>query len=60
MAMRPEFIESTAGKIADELARRGISPDQRVMITIEPDDWLARALSPGHGPKAGATRTSIA
>jgi hypothetical protein len=38
----PEFIESTAGQVAAELARRGIAPDQRVMITIEPDDWLAR------------------
>lgn len=39
----PEFIESTAGQVAAELARRGIAPDQRVLITIEPDDWLARA-----------------
>lgn len=37
----PQFIESTAGKIAEELARRGIAPDQHVTITIEPDDWLA-------------------
>jgi hypothetical protein len=43
MRAQPEFIESTAGEIAEELARRGISPDQRVMITIEPDDWIARA-----------------
>ena len=39
----PEFIESTAGRVALELAQRGIAPEQRVMITIEPDDWLARA-----------------
>jgi hypothetical protein len=37
----PEFIESTAGQVADELARRGIAPDRHVTITIEPDDWLA-------------------
>lgn len=43
MVTRPEFIESTAGKVADELARRGIAPGRRVMITIEPDDWLSRA-----------------
>ncbi|HMR32511.1 MAG TPA: hypothetical protein PKA13_15640 [Geminicoccaceae bacterium] len=46
MAARPEFIESTAGKVAEELARRGIAPGQRVTITIEPnepDDWLAKA-----------------
>lgn len=39
----PEFIESTAGQVAAELARRGIAPEQRVLITIEPDDWLAGA-----------------
>ena len=37
----PEFIESTAGQVADELARRGIAPDRHVTITVEPDDWLA-------------------
>jgi hypothetical protein len=39
----PEFIESTAGQVAAELARRGVAPDQRVMITIEPDDWVSKA-----------------
>jgi hypothetical protein len=46
MARQPEFIESTAGKVAEELARRGIPPAQRVTITIEPDepdDWIAKA-----------------
>lgn len=38
-----EFIESTAGQVAAELARRGISPEQRVLIMIEPDDWITRA-----------------
>jgi hypothetical protein len=45
MATQPEFIESTAGKVAEELARRGIPPAQRVTITIEPDepdDWIAK------------------
>ena len=41
MRMQPEFIESTAGQIAAELMRRGISSDQRVMINIEPDNWLS-------------------
>ncbi len=40
---QPEFIESTAGQVAAELARRGVSPEQRVLITIEPDDWIAQA-----------------
>ena len=39
----PEFIESTAGQVAAELARRGIAPDQRVVVTIEPDDWITQA-----------------
>jgi len=39
----PEFIESTAGQVAADLARRGIAPDQRVVVSIEPDDWIAEA-----------------
>jgi hypothetical protein len=42
-ATPPEFIESTAGQVAAELARRGIAPDQRVVVTIEPDDWITEA-----------------
>jgi len=38
-----QFIESTAGQVAIELARRGIPPDQQVTVTIEPDDWLTKA-----------------
>jgi hypothetical protein len=43
MGTTPQFIESTAGQITAELARRGIASDQRIMITIEPDDWLFEA-----------------
>lgn len=39
----PELIESTAGQVAAELARRGVAPDQRVLVTIEPDDWISEA-----------------
>jgi hypothetical protein len=42
----PEFIASTAGQVAAELARRGVAPGRRVTIAIEPDepdDWIARA-----------------
>ncbi len=42
----PEFIESTAGQVAAELARRGVRPDQRVTVAIEPaepDDWISKA-----------------
>ncbi len=38
-----QFIESTAGQVAAELARRGIAPDQHVTVVIEPDDWIAEA-----------------
>lgn len=37
---RPLVIETTAGQIATELARRGILPDQPVLVTIQPDHWL--------------------
>jgi hypothetical protein len=43
---QPEFIESTAGQVTAELARRGIPEDQRATITVgpdEPDDWIAKA-----------------
>jgi hypothetical protein len=44
--LEPEFIASTAGQVAAELARRGVSPDRRVTIAIEPDppdDWIEKA-----------------
>jgi hypothetical protein len=42
-ATESQFIESTAGQVAAELARRGIAPDQHVTVVIEPDDWIAEA-----------------
>jgi hypothetical protein len=39
----PLFIESTAGEIAAELERRGISRDQPITVMIEPDGWFAEA-----------------
>jgi hypothetical protein len=41
----PQFIESTVGEVAAELARRGIAADRHVTITIEPDDWLTEVRS---------------
>ncbi len=35
MGKRGEVIESAAGEVAAELARRGIRPQDRVTITIE-------------------------
>ena len=36
MTQAPQVIEITAGEIATELKRRGISSDERVTLTIEP------------------------
>jgi hypothetical protein len=36
----PEVISSTVGEIAEELRRRGISADERVTLTIEPESEL--------------------
>jgi hypothetical protein len=44
-ATEPQFIESTAGQVAAELARRGVAPGRRVTVTIEPDepdDWITK------------------
>jgi hypothetical protein len=43
MAAAANVIEVTAGEVAEELKRRGISSDERVTLTIEP----ARELIPG-------------
>ncbi len=42
-AALPMVIETTAGRMSEELARRGIARDQPVTIMIEPDDWLTEA-----------------
>lgn len=43
MAAAANVIEVTAGEVAEELKRRGISSDERVTLTIEPE----RELIPG-------------
>jgi hypothetical protein len=40
MSSQREVIETTAGKVTAELARHGISSDERVIITIEPEQEL--------------------
>jgi hypothetical protein len=42
MSSQREVIETTASNVAAELARRGIGPDDRVTITIEPDQELIK------------------
>ena len=41
MSSESEVIETTVSKVAAELARRGLDPDDRVTITIEPDELIA-------------------
>ena len=41
--MTQQTIESTAGEVTAELMRRGIPPQERLTITLEPD----RELIPG-------------
>ncbi|HEY5210997.1 MAG TPA: hypothetical protein VIJ42_16280 [Stellaceae bacterium] len=43
MRIAGELIESTAGRVAADLARRGIEPARPITILVEPDDWLTQA-----------------
>ena len=40
MSSETEVIETTVSKVAAELAKRGLDPDDRVTITIEPDELI--------------------
>ncbi len=40
MSQRTEVIETTMGEVAAELARRGLDPSDRVMVTIQPDELI--------------------
>jgi hypothetical protein len=40
MSSQREVIETTASNASAELARRGIGPDDRITITIEPEQEL--------------------
>ena len=40
MSSQREVIETTANNVSAELARRGIRPDDRVTLTIEPEQEL--------------------
>ena len=49
MSSQREVIETTAGKVSAELAKRGLDPDDRVTITIEPDELIPGHLRQGRG-----------
>ena len=40
MSSESEVIETTVSKVAAELAKRGLDPDDRVTIMIEPDELV--------------------
>ena len=40
MSSQGEVIETTVGKVAAELVRRGLDPHDRVTITIKPDELI--------------------
>jgi hypothetical protein len=68
MSSRAEVIETTVSKVAaelarrglGELARRGLGPDDRVTITIEPDELIpGRRASRARLIAAGLTDDDI-
>jgi hypothetical protein len=61
MAARPTVIEVTAGEVAGELARRGISSDERVIVTLEAEPELipGRRASRARVVAAGLTDADV-
>jgi hypothetical protein len=40
MSERAEVIETTVSEVAAELTRRGLDPNDRVLVTIQPDELI--------------------
>jgi hypothetical protein len=60
MASESEVIETTVGKVAVELAKRGLDPEDRITITIEPDELIpGRRASRARVVAAGLTDDDI-
>ena len=60
MASQSEVIETTVGKVTAELAKRGLDPEDRVTITIEPDELIpGRRASRARVVAAGLTDDDI-
>jgi hypothetical protein len=55
MSSEREIIETTLGRVGAELARRGLDLDDRVTITIEPDELIPAHARYGHGVIAAAS-----
>jgi hypothetical protein len=54
-----DVIRTTAGQVAAELARRGVSPDEHVTVTIDPDEQV-RAEPPKLAEIAARMRATAA
>jgi hypothetical protein len=60
MPSRTAVIETTAGKVGAELARRGIGSDERVIVTIEEQELIpGRRESRARIVAAGLTDNDI-
>ena len=60
MSSQSEVIETILSKVAAELASRGLDPDDRVTITIEPDELIpGRRASRARVIAAGRTDDDI-
>ncbi len=59
MAANPTVIEVTAGELAGELARRGVSPDERVTVTLEAELIPGRRASRARVVAAGLSDADI-
>ena len=63
MAQQAEVIETTVAEVAAELARRGLDPQDRVTVTIEPEvtaeKWNAFYIAALKNLKPGATEFVI-
>jgi len=61
MTATRETIEVTAGEVATELKRRGISSDEKVTLTIEPENeiFFGRRASRARVVAAGLTDDDI-
>jgi hypothetical protein len=59
MTATRETIEVTAGEVAAELKRRGISSDEKVTLTIEPELFPGRRASRKLVIAAGLTDEDI-
>jgi hypothetical protein len=60
MSSQSEVIETTVSKVSAELTSRGLDPDDRVTITIEPDELIpGRRASRARVIAAGLTDDDI-